>query len=194
MASYDRNVGGMKVKKDDQDENEEKVGNGGAEEEGDGHESEDEDSEKTFLIDTFWQKVWPALKPLGWTQDMCTDNDDECDGSIYFIPPNEKVRYGRIEDVINRMLERRNNSESRLADVFLDAMKVANRPKNLLPVSPRVRKGAAKRQSSTKIDLSWKEGGRNFPQRSSKVGTQYQVKVIPSAGSYIEKENPKFDD
>ena len=125
---------------------------------------------------------------------MCTDNDDECDGSIYFIPPNEKVRYGRIEDVINRMLERRNNSESRLADVFLDAMKVANRPKNLLPVSPRVRKGAAKRQSSTKIDLSWKEGGRNFPQRSSKVGTQYQVKVIPSAGSYIEKENPKFDD
>ena len=46
---------------------------------------------------------------------------------------------------------------------------------------------------STPIDLSWKDGGTNFPKSSSRVGPKYQVPFIPDSGSFCledSKEDP----
>ena len=42
-------------------------------------------------------------------------------------------------------------------------------------------------------DLSWKEGGKSFPRRSSSVGSRYQVTYLPAAGTYQKASNPTSD-
>lgn len=112
-------------------------------------------------------------------------------GSTYFVPKGvdwkrgRKGRdfYDRIKAVVDRVLERRNPAETKIADSY-DARVVVTeetdrdaRPKRNNPS-----------RSSNRIDLSWKEGGRNFPKLVSRVGVEYQATDLPSAWTYKEAE------
>jgi hypothetical protein len=99
--------------------------------------------------------------------------------------------------VIDRLLERRNAAESAIAEAHLIPMEVlVAKNKVPEPTIARPRRRAVtkkpKRESSgsSMIDLSWKNGGREYPKRSSNVGPEYQVHSIPLAGTYHDqKEN-----
>jgi hypothetical protein len=98
--------------------------------------------------------------------------------------------------VIDRLLERRNAVESALAEAHLIPMEsLVGKKKGLGPSIARPRrreKPKAKRESSgsNMIDVSWKNGGREYPKRASNVGPEYQVDSIPLAGTYRDqKEN-----
>lgn len=76
------------------------------------------------------------------------------------------------------------NNPTTKAAASSSSNKSANTPKK-----PHARKPRPKRKSvvvsspltAAPLDLSWKNGGRDFPKRSSMVGLNYQVEVIPEA-------------
>jgi hypothetical protein len=47
--------------------------------------------------------------------------------------------------------------------------------------------------SPSSVEMSWKNGGREFPKRSSQVGPQHQATKLPKPGSFKEKRNLKSD-
>ena len=47
---------------------------------------------------------------------------------------------------------------------------------------------------SAPIDLSWKDGGSNYPKSSSRVGPKYQVPSIPDCGSFCLEESKEDPD
>jgi hypothetical protein len=99
--------------------------------------------------------------------------------------------------VINRLLERRNAAESAIAEAHLIPMEnLVMKKKGPAASIARPRRRAVpktpKRESSgsSMIDLSWKNGGREYPKRASNIGLEYQVDSIPLAGTYQDqKEN-----
>jgi hypothetical protein len=118
-------------------------------------------------------------------------------GSIQFYPRDAEYNYDRIRSVIDRLLERRNAAESAIAEAHLLPMeKLVGKKEGPEPSIARPRRRAVpkkpKRESSgsNMIDLSWKNGGREYPKRASNVGPEYQVDSIPLAGTYQDqKEN-----
>jgi hypothetical protein len=108
-----------------------------------------------------------------------------------FIPNIVDVKYAkkgrdfyiRIRDVIDRVLEKRNEVETKIANAYLDEIMLLDEdseyeaavqpPKRIL--SPR---------HATRLDLSWKEGGSTFPRSCSRVGSEYQAVDLPLAGSF----------
>lgn len=124
--------------------------------------------------------------------------------------------YDKIKMVIDRVLEKRNQEEATIAEKYLarkDTQKtpsVSNsevstsantttssnkgkgrgRPKrNTNTLSSPSRSTSPKPKHTTMLDLSWKDGGKNFPKRVSKVGANYQATEIPKAGTWKDPEN-----
>jgi len=92
-------------------------------------------------------------------------------------------------------MERRNEFESNLVNTFeeeIAARKAGEKTgtKERVPPYPRRKRKISRNEQlpspSAILDLSWKEG-RNFPQRSSNVGPEYQATEIPKAGTYQEE-------
>lgn len=103
-----------------------------------------------------------------------------------------KDYYVRIKDVIERINQRQNAIESTAADRFRRAI---SKP-DFRRLSPRLQKldqGSHTLMGSPKLDLSWKDGGKSFPKKSSSVGDEYQVSNIAVAGSSGEINNPSSD-
>lgn len=120
-------------------------------------------------------------------------------GSIQFYPRGAEYYYDRIRGVIDRLLERRNTVESAIAKAHLVPLEsLVAKNKGSISSVPRPRRRAdanSKRESSgtSMIDLSWKNGGREYPKRASNLGPDYQVASIPLAGTYKDqKENSDF--
>jgi hypothetical protein len=96
--------------------------------------------------------------------------------------------------VIDRLLERRNGVESAIAVAHLIPLEsLVGKKKALAPSINRPRRRAdpmKKRESSgsNMIDLSWKNGGREYPKRASNIGPDYQVDIIPLAGTYLDQK------
>lgn len=104
--------------------------------------------------------------------------------------------YDRIRGVLDRLAERRNSIEAAIADAFVNELehlqKVdVDRDKSVNPrkrkeeedrnkgVNPRKRKEGEFASAGASLDLSWKQGGRNFPKKHSRIGPAYQVSEIP---------------
>jgi hypothetical protein len=112
-------------------------------------------------------------------------------GSTFFVPKGVDIKlarksrdyYDRIKTVIDRILERRNEAESKIADSYVSKVVEDEVERD----SQRPKRNAPSR-SSTRIDLSWKEGGRNFPKLTSRVGAEYQATDLPPAGTYKCKQ------
>ena len=91
--------------------------------------------------------------------------------------------YTRIKDVIERINFRSSNLEATLADRYRRAISKPNfrtrlsppRRSTLIPKSP-------------KLDVSWKDGRKIYPKKSSMIGNDYQVSNLPAAGSHMKAE------
>ena len=97
--------------------------------------------------------------------------------------------------MIDRLSERRNDAESKISDALRREMSRPVRPPQMTTPSRQRRRNPRRNEEKTtpNIDLMWKDGGKDFPKRSSNVGAQYQVSVIPKAGTYQEATNQQSD-
>lgn len=147
---------------------------------------------KVRVVDTFWKVLWPELEKQGWTKE---DGEGRDEGRVIFRPQGESIFYTRIREVIDRVQERHHEKESVLADLYdkeIEIREVNEGASSSTP--PRTRKPSAQQMASPVLDLSWKEGGRNFPKRASSIGTRYQVSFIPEAGTYEDETNKTSQD
>jgi hypothetical protein len=94
-----------------------------------------------------------------------------------------KEFYVRIKDVIERINLRRNAVESAAADRFRRA--ISKPDIQTLSTPGRL----AQRLTKNKMDLSWKDGGKRFPKKSSVVGDDFQASSIPIAGNFRDTDN-----
>jgi len=100
--------------------------------------------------------------------------------------------YDRIRSTLDRILERRNPAEAAIADIYTNNIETS-------PAKKRKRRSqrqfdvSRSRQAPVAIDLSWKEGNKGFPKKTSIVGEKYQVTDIPSAGTYEAEGNLNSD-
>lgn len=119
------------------------------------------------------QVVTPGVAILATSQDL--DLKTSKVGSDYFV---------RVRDVIERINRRQNVAESTAADRYRRAISKPDflfQPKNRLAhSSPKL--------GSPKIDLSWKDGGKRFPKKSSSIGEDFQVSLIPAAANFRDIE------
>ena len=88
---------------------------------------------KKRVLHAFENRMWPILEEGGWTTITCArEREEGRDDSVeatYYMPPGVKLAGGWcrtkeytsiIKNVIDRILERRNELESRAADAYLD--------------------------------------------------------------------------
>lgn len=108
-----------------------------------------------------------------------------------------KDYYDRIKDVIDRVLEGRNEEEKKIAELYsaefsddeVTRLRSTRRSVPTTSTSSTPEKRAATKRgrpslTGNTLDLSWKDGGSLYPKRSSQVGDEYQATDIPAAGSY----------
>ena len=108
-----------------------------------------------------------------------------------------KDYYDRIKDVIDRILEGRNEEEKKIADLYTaefsdDEVTRLRSTRRSVPTTSTTstpeKRASSKRGrlslTGNTIDLSWKDGGSLYPKRSSQVGDEFQATNIPPAGSY----------
>jgi hypothetical protein len=91
--------------------------------------------------------------------------------------------YTRIKDVIERINQRSNDFEAALADQYRRAI---SKPNYRTRLNPPRRSTLIPRAS--RLDLSWKDSRKNYPKKSSMIGADYQVAVLPAAGSIVQAE------
>ena len=96
--------------------------------------------------------------------------------------------YTRIRDVTDRILEKRNQVETKIAQDYLDEMMLLDEDSEyeVMPQPPR-RILSPRRVS--RLDLSWKEAGSTFPRSSSRVGYEFQAVDLPLAGSFDSSQD-----
>lgn len=104
--------------------------------------------------------------------------------------------FTKVRDVIERILEKQNEEETKAADAFLKLLppegvdmfkeqKEKKSEKSEQPPSPS-------RQTRHSNHFSWKDVERvHFDKTSSRVGSEYQVDVLPNAGSYTTTPSEK---
>lgn len=159
--------------------------------------------EKIGRVDTFWKVVWPKLEESGWRKENGTGHN--LGGIKFFFPPflknfivaKREDHYERIRDVLDRILGRHTQDETAAADAYEAEMKkvlkLLSKPEGRKrgPVKDDTTLTWSKGQAPKKqmLDLSWKEGGRNFPKKSSRIGREYQVEDTPNAGTWKAPEN-----
>jgi hypothetical protein len=148
-------------------------------------------------LEAFWNMVVPGLLDIGW-QMQSLEGDKE--GTILFFPPNVDQKrakrnidyYDRIKLVLERVEERRNSDEAKLADRYREATRDDQKKIEISTnpvVRPRRGPGRPPKLSTSlpprnMVDISWKDGGTSYPKRCSQVGDEYQVSSIPPVGSY----------
>ena len=122
---------------------------------------------KKRVLHAFENRMWPILEEGGWTTITCTSETNDNMEATYYMPPGVKLAGGWvrnkeytsvIKQVIDRVLERRNELESRAADAYLDEVGdiVAKTQKQRQPVE-RLSSRRSRRSSSRGSDGS--EGG-----------------------------------
>ena len=90
--------------------------------------------------------------------------------------------YTRIRDVTDRILEKRNEVETKIANDFLDEMMPDEDSEyEVMPQPPR---RVLSPRHTTRLDLSWKEAGSTFPRSCSRVGSEFQAVDLPLAGTF----------
>lgn len=102
--------------------------------------------------------------------------------------------YDRIKILMERIEERRNSDEAKLADLYREQTKSRQRMQLSRDPLERPRRGPGRPpklgvsyhpRDGEEVDTSWKDGGATYPKRSSQVGDEYQVSSIPPAGTYL---------
>ena len=177
---------------------------------------------KKRVLHAFETRMWPILLEGGWTTITRPSERRDDVEATYYMPPGAELagRWVRnkeytfiIKNVIDRVLERRNELESRAADAYLDEVGdiVAKAQKQRLPAertsSRRSRRSSTQESDGSEgdadgddngevsrskmtddeihhVSLSWKfNERRDFPKLTSRVGDNYQASCLPSVGT-----------
>ena len=91
--------------------------------------------------------------------------------------------YTRIKDVIERINQRSNDFEATLADRYRRAISKPNYRTRLSPL-----RRSTLIPKSSNLDLSWKDGRKNYPKKSSMIGKDHQVSTLPAADTLMQIE------
>ncbi|KAL7557159.1 hypothetical protein ACA910_002439 [Epithemia clementina (nom. ined.)] len=154
--------------------------------------------EKIRNLEIFWGNIWPKLEEAGWTK---IDGEGAQIGCVTFLPKGSSIddrdgpatgeRYDRIRDVLDRLDEGRSQTEAAIANLYHSLQTGASekQPTNTVRGTPANRSARHNVLLSPKIDLSWKDGGRNFPRKKSQIGDDYQVSKLPKAGTFESSEH-----
>jgi len=149
--------------------------------------------QKERNLEIFWKNIWPKLEEAGWTKHELGGAQQ---GSVTFLPKGSAMeerggmvsgeQYERIRDVLDRLEEGRSQTEAAIANLYHSLQEEQNQA-TIDPKSPERRSSPIRTNLvSPKLDLSWKDGGRNFPRKESRVGQDFQVVELPKPGS-LEK-------
>ena len=99
--------------------------------------------------------------------------------------------YDRIRDVLDRLGEGRSQTEAAIANLYHRLQQDVEWEKTTainIQGFPPSRPSRHNVLRSPKMDLSWKEGGRIFPRKTSQIGENYQVSTLPDAGTFDPNE------
>ena len=105
--------------------------------------------------------------------------------------------FGRVRDVIERVLEKKNEAEAQAADAFLNLVPDAMDTFAEQGDKKDKRKPAAtiKNVKNKEVNnLSWKDDRTHYEKASSRVGPEFQVDELPVAGSYSTSDTYGGDD
>ena len=101
-----------------------------------------------------------------------------CEGQRKMRLRKPKPYFSKVRDVIERVLEKNNETEAMAADAYTELVGGKS-----LPPSPS-------RKTLEKIDLcAWKDERTHFSKSSSRVGPEFQVGTLPKAGSCTNSTN-----
>jgi len=122
-----------------------------------------------------------------------------------------KKYFKKIKDVLQRVLEKKNEAESMAADAFLELIPdgadifLSNQKRDKGSGDPSLSPTPDKRYTDAynphspdrltprqhhSIHFGWKDEGRmHYEKTESKVGPEYQVDILPTAGSYATTDN-----
>ena len=96
--------------------------------------------------------------------------------------------FSKVRDVIERILEKKGAAEAKAADAYLE---LATDASDIFAGHQKDKKGVPSPSSSIKLltesktnDLAWKDERTHFEKSSSRVGPEFQVDVLPDAGSH----------
>ncbi|KAG7359064.1 PHD-finger domain containing protein [Nitzschia inconspicua] len=155
-------------------------------------------NKKKADLEAFWNIVLPGLLDIGWE---VIKGEGDKEGTMMFVPPGVDKKtgkrnidyYDRIKILLERIEERRNSDEAKLADLFREKTRNDQRVGSSSNPLVRPRRGPSRSPKLTTslpprnvraVDISWKHSGTNYPKRTSQVGDEYQVSSLPPAGSY----------
>jgi hypothetical protein len=136
-----------------------------------------------------FQVVAPTLHTAGSTilatkKDLDLETSKE--GKDYFVRIKDVIEHiNQQKKSTEHINQQKKSAESTAADRYRSAKSKQEARRLRLP--KKVEYG------SPKVDLSWKDGGKRFPKKTSSVGDDYQATSIPVAGSFGEIDNPASD-
>ncbi|KAL9189308.1 hypothetical protein ACHAXT_011798 [Thalassiosira profunda] len=154
-----------------------------------------------------------VVRPEGpWECKACghtnTAEKSRCTGTVgegkcYAWRGGKRLRkpyLSRVRDVIERVLERKTDAEATAADAFLElvpnAFEVFVESKKDKAPSKRVAEeepSSPSRDTRSADMYAWKEERTHYEKASSRVGSEYQVDVLPLAGSHTSAKSDAFD-
>lgn len=148
-----------------------------------GNKGEDEEQEQEEMTHT-WSKSPAPNEDAPW--DCCDTNGSEksrCTG-------RKRLRgnyFRKVRDVIERVLEKKNTAEAMAADAYLEIVPDAS--DMFTDKEEKSEPSCPSRQRHNNNHFSWKDERTHFEKSSSRVGPDFQVDVLPAAGSHTSRRD-----
>ena len=104
-----------------------------------------------------------------------------------------KPYLSKVRDVIERVLEKKSVAEAKAADAYVDLVPDASD----MFMDQKDKKREPSPSHSNRQDINhfdWKDERTHFEKSSSRVGPEFQVDVLPAAGSYTSTINTDVHD
>lgn len=108
----------------------------------------------------------------------------------------KRSHFIKVRDLLERVFEKKNDAESKAADAYLkivpDAFDMFTEKKDKTSETPP---SPSRSRQSICAHSAWKDERIHFEKASSRVGPEFQVDVLPAAGSYYTstKTSDVFD-
>jgi len=158
---------------------------------------------KKRILFAFWHEMWPVLEGSGWVK-VCGTGKHQ--GSLFFVRPGVhklsgaqkgKDYYDKIKHVIDNVLKRQNAVEHAAAEAYTKEMKeleTIDPSQHILSVAGYPSHRLAQQSSFRSLpDSHWKDNRKNYPKKSSRVGTAYQAEIPVRTDWTMDLSEPNND-
>ncbi|KAL7533674.1 hypothetical protein ACHAWF_004592 [Thalassiosira exigua] len=168
-------------------------------------ESQEEDSSQSPSKDNPTPKVEGS-----WICESCSRNNmkasSRCGQCMAWRGGRRRRYLKKVRDVIERILQKKNDVDARAADAFVELVpnaysmfseqkdkKGGPSPDKKCGSSNGKKSKSPSKEKSLDISSAWKDERTHFEKTSSRVGPEFQVDLLPAAGSYTSKESASCD-